>query len=190
MQHYYLIKPMIVNRNLGFCGAACGYSRLSVWNNITTLSFLNVTNYWCIIHTVTSMTRVIGCNWPFDTIVYNSGDRSTCVEAMSSTGWLRCCCSVYFELIVTPEYSRPAHLYIREFPPITKADDELLGMTSNIPPHTHTSFLNTLRLRENGRHLADDIFKCIFLNENAWIAMKISLKFVPKCPMNNSTALV
>ena len=28
--------------------------------------------------------------------------------------------------------------------------------------------LNTLRSRQNGRHFADDIFKCIFLNENAW----------------------
>ena len=26
--------------------------------------------------------------------------------------------------------------------------------------------------------LADDIFKCIFLNENIWISIKISLKFV------------
>ena len=26
--------------------------------------------------------------------------------------------------------------------------------------------LNTLRLRQNGRHFADAIFKCIFLNEN------------------------
>ena len=28
--------------------------------------------------------------------------------------------------------------------------------------------------------LADDIFKCIFLNENVWILIKISQKFVPK----------
>ena len=27
--------------------------------------------------------------------------------------------------------------------------------------------------------LADDIFKYIFLNENFWISIKISLKFVP-----------
>ena len=31
----------------------------------------------------------------------------------------------------------------------------------------------------NGRHFADDIFKWIFLNENVWIPIKISLKFVP-----------
>ena len=34
------------------------------------------------------------------------------------------------------------------------------------------------------------IFKCIFLNENAWISIKISLKFVPKGPMNKIPALV
>ena len=49
---------------------------------------------------------------------------------------------------------------------------------------------NTLRPRQNGRHLADDIFNCIFLNENVWILIKISLKFVPKDPINNITALV
>ena len=33
--------------------------------------------------------------------------------------------------------------------------------------------LNTLRPRNNGRHFADDIFKCIFLNENVWIPINI-----------------
>ena len=36
----------------------------------------------------------------------------------------------------------------------------------------------------------DDIFKWIFLNENVWILIKISLKFVPKDPINNIPALV
>ena len=49
---------------------------------------------------------------------------------------------------------------------------------------------NTLRPRQNGRHFADDIFKCIFLNENVWISIKISLKFVPKGPIYNIPALV
>ena len=50
--------------------------------------------------------------------------------------------------------------------------------------------LNTLRLRQNGRHFADDIFKCIFLNENVRILIKISLKFVPKDPIINIPAMV
>ena len=53
-----------------------------------------------------------------------------------------------------------------------------------------SSLFNTLRPRQNGRHFADDIFKCIFLNENVWIPIKISLKFVPECPNNNIPALV
>ena len=48
--------------------------------------------------------------------------------------------------------------------------------------------LNTLRPRQNGRHFPDDI--CIFLNENVWISNKISLKFVPKGPINNIPTLV
>ena len=50
--------------------------------------------------------------------------------------------------------------------------------------------LNTLWLRQNGRHFADNIFKCIFLNENIWLWIEISLKFVPKGPINNIPALV
>ena len=50
--------------------------------------------------------------------------------------------------------------------------------------------VNTLRPRQNGRHFADDIFKCIFLNENVWIPTQISLKFVPQGPINNIPALV
>ena len=49
---------------------------------------------------------------------------------------------------------------------------------------------NTLRPRQNGRHFADDTFKYIFLNENVIISAKISLKFVPKGPINNIAALV
>ena len=52
------------------------------------------------------------------------------------------------------------------------------------------SFLNTLRPRRNRRHFADDIFKCILLNENVLISIKISLKFIPKGPINNIPALV
>ena len=50
--------------------------------------------------------------------------------------------------------------------------------------------LNTLRLRRNGRQFPNDIFKYIFLNENIYILIKISLKFVPKGPINNIPALV
>ena len=49
---------------------------------------------------------------------------------------------------------------------------------------------NSLRPKQNGRHFADDIFKCIFLNDNIWISINISLKFVSKGPINNIPALV
>ena len=49
---------------------------------------------------------------------------------------------------------------------------------------------NTLRPRQNGRRFADGTFKRIFFNENVRISIKISLKFVPKGPINNNPALV
>ena len=38
--------------------------------------------------------------------------------------------------------------------------------------------------------LADNIFKCIFLNENEKIQIQISLKLVPRSPIDNKAALV
>ena len=37
-------------------------------------------------------------------------------------------------------------------------------------------WVNTLRKKKNGRHFADDILKCILLNENAWISIEIGSK--------------
>ena len=50
--------------------------------------------------------------------------------------------------------------------------------------------INILRPRQNGCHLQDNIFRCIVLNENVWILIKTSLKFVPKGPINNIPSLV
>ena len=55
---------------------------------------------------------------------------------------------------------------------------------------TRARHLNTLRPRQNGRHFADYIFKCILLNENVWIPIKNLLKFVPQGPINNIPTLV
>ena len=51
-------------------------------------------------------------------------------------------------------------------------------------------FYITLRPRQNGRHFTDDNFKRVVLNENARIAIEISLKFVPKGRINNIPSLV
>ena len=50
----------------------------------------------------------------------------------------------------------------------------------------HTDFtisINTLRPRQNGRHIAEDIFKCIFVNKNVRSPIKFSLKSVPKAQL-------
>ena len=46
------------------------------------------------------------------------------------------------------------------------------------------AIVNTLKPRQNGRQFPDDIFKWITLNENVWISIEISLKFVPKGLIN------
>ena len=55
---------------------------------------------------------------------------------------------------------------------------------------TRPQWVNTLRPRQHGRHFPDNIFKCTFLNENVQISIEVSMKFVPRIPINNILALV
>ena len=50
---------------------------------------------------------------------------------------------------------------------------------TNLPACLWHCLFNSLRPKRNRRHLADNIFKCIFLNENVLLAIKISLEFIP-----------
>ena len=55
---------------------------------------------------------------------------------------------------------------------------------------THQYVINSSPPGQNGGHFAEDIFSCIFLNEKFCILIKISVKFVPKGPIDNNPALV
>ena len=48
--------------------------------------------------------------------------------------------------------------------------------------------INTLGPRQNGRQFHDNIFRYISLNENIY-TLKVSLKLIPKCPINDIPAL-
>ena len=50
--------------------------------------------------------------------------------------------------------------------------------------------LTHLPLDKMATIFADDIFICIFMKEKFCILIKISLKFLLKCPIDNNTALV
>ena len=57
-------------------------------------------------------------------------------------------------------------------------------------PFQNTQEFNTLRPVQNGRNFPDNSLRCISLNEKVWILNKISLKVVPKGPINNISVLV
>ena len=57
-------------------------------------------------------------------------------------------------------------------------------------PNFSQFMLTHLLSEQNGRHFPDDIFRCIFVNKNFCILIKISLKFVPMGPIDNDPALV
>ena len=52
-----------------------------------------------------------------------------------------------------------------------------------------SKIVNTLRLRRIAA-IAEDIFKCIFFKENAWILIETSLKFVLEDPIGIKSALL
>ena len=52
------------------------------------------------------------------------------------------------------------------------------------------SDLTPLPLDKMAAIVADNIFKCIFLNENDKIWIQISLKLVPRSPIDNKPALI
>ena len=56
--------------------------------------------------------------------------------------------------------------------------------------HSSTSTINSSPLDKMPGILADDNFKRIFLNENEGILTQISLKFVPRSPIDNKPTLV
>ena len=68
-------------------------------------------------------------------------------------------------------------------------DNHFVGIWYRLIPIMISFRLNTLRLTQNRYHFAD-ICECIFLNENVWILIKISLKFVPWRQINNIPAMV
>ena len=60
---------------------------------------------------------------------------------------------------------------------------------TDLPACLWHCLFNILRPKRNRRHFADDIFKCIFLNENVLLAIKISLEFIPNGPIKSISAL-
>ena len=86
-------------------------------------------------------------------------------------------CLTYFDVLLSDR----AHSAMTTAAPGTQAP----------PPDIQGIFyFNTLRLRQNVRHFPNDISNWIFLNENVWILIKISLDFVPRGPINNIPSLV
>ena len=61
---------------------------------------------------------------------------------------------------------------------------------TNQNPGVFQFSIKSWRPRQSGRHFPEDTFKRIFLNENVWISIKISLNCVPRGPINNIPALV
>ena len=91
------------------------------------------------------------------------------------------------------QWAPPAYYHFT--PIVSKGKHCIYNMIWPIHPTKTTKcnyllVFDTLRPSQNNRHFPEDVFKCISFIENIWISIKISLKFVPKGPINNIPALV
>ena len=71
---------------------------------------------------------------------------------------------------------------------LTNVLSDLFSMKSP-PSWISDRWFKTLRLRQNGRNFADDIFKRIFLYANCFAVIQIQLEWEPKGPINKKWAL-
>ena len=105
-------------------------------------------------------------------VKHKSSVAHICHEKSITTLWIQMCIFSSFTL-----------LYF-----MSQVVTQMHGTVSCTHWFMYRLLLNTLRPRQYGRRFADDTFKRIVLNENIRISIKISLKFVPKDPINNNPA--
>ena len=101
--------------------------------------------------------------------------------------------SCYQGLCSNVEIKDCFHCWLRKYIYQTKSKSQMqswIGMSNKWWYPDIKLVVNTLRPRPHRRRFADDIFKCIFFNENCCILNKIPLKFVRKGPIDNNPALV
>ena len=125
--------------------------------------------------------------------------RGKCFHLMTSS------CKEYVSMYQprTHSNSRPNHkIFLTRGQQCIWFDTQLRSPDVNVLPRDTLSILNCivsrdlnvtvniLRSWQNGRHLPDEIFKCIFSNEHVWISIKISPRFAPKGPTDNIPSLV
>ena len=123
-----------------------------------------------------------------DVITYPSGDKSPSRKPFAKwrtfgwqfqvyfLGWR----VLYFGLDSIDVYFQGVWLIINQ-----QCFQEMLGEQVMSHCYLNQSWPN---LTDWGRDKMADIFKRIFFNENVWSSIKISLKFVPKGPINNIPA--
>ena len=122
--------------------------------------------------------------FPFDDVIMLNRYQveSKCGKLWSS--WDTCICMVC--LNENPSNLIPAFCWHEDRRTIPQMAYELLIQNTTY----FWFYVWHIEAETTGRHFADYISKCIFLNENTSISINISLKFVPEGRINNIKALV
>ena len=106
-------------------------------------------------------------------------------ENSGEAGDWRCYRAHYDVIVMNPGFDTEIGYLLIYVSLVTISVRSLIFMNVMI----HTCHWNTLRPRQNGYNFLDNIFKWIALNENVWIAIRISLKYVPGSPVDKKWAI-
>ena len=105
--------------------------------------------------------------------------------------------AIYLRVIPQEGWIIPQHMfgdYTLQSPPHLPRFNEIFSTSTTVHLiRTHImKFMSVYSSPpgQNDRHFADDIYQRIFLNENVRLSIQLSLKFLPKGPINNKSALV
>ena len=95
--------------------------------------------------------------------------------------WNRCCIVIHARFLYMSGEEKSVSSYCF---PLLDNSVEFSVQTKNSPDG-----FNTLRLRQNMRHVEGSIFKLIFLNENYWILIEYSQQFALNGPIKQYASI-
>ena len=87
-------------------------------------------------------------------------------------------------------WQRPQAGISASLTPTPEPCQSIILLSQHIRPILDAQLALLITPEQNGLRFANDIFRCIFLNEKFWILTKISLRFVPKGPIDYNPALI
>ena len=150
----------------------------------------NFSSFFCCIHEIYNNALLqTACLTSQLLSVHVAGNAILRPKSGSTLDWVMTC-----DCLTKSHYLNKLSIFIPNGTRTSKKKNQwLLNQKQSIcclQMHFKVSLVNILRPRKNGLHFTDDIYICILLSKNIRVSIKVSLKFIPKGPIDNMSGLV